>query len=505
MLELVLGMREKTYICIDLKSFFASVECVERGLDPLNTNLVVADIKRTEKTICLAVSPALKSYGIPGRPRLFEVISFTNKLNENRKRCLNNHVFSGESCFKSEIDKIPNLKLSYIVARPQMALYIKYSSKIYNIYLKYIASEDIHVYSIDEVFIDATSYLKIYKMSGRDLAMMIIKDVLKETGITATVGISNNMYLAKVAMDIVAKKAKADKDGVRIACLDEKKYRELLWDHKPLTDFWRVGRGYSKRLNDCGLYTMGDVAKCSIENEDLLYKVFGINAELLIDHAWGYEPCTIGEIKNYRPESSSLSSGQVLKEPYSFEDAKIVIQEMADSMALSLVEKKLVTNQIIINVDYDVSNIKGSNSYNGAFVYDRYNRKVPKWAHGTFNLDRYTSSSKLIIDGTLDVFEKCVDKKLLIRKLNLCVNNVVSKNKVKKQIKKEQLNLFDDYTKLDEQNEKKENELVREEKAQEAFVKIKNKYGKNAVLKGVSYKDKSMSKERNMQIGGHRT
>ena len=385
-----------------------------------------------------------------------------------------------------------------------MALYIKYSSKIYNIYLKYIASEDIHVYSIDEVFIDATSYLKIYKMSGRDLAMMIIKDVLKETGITATVGISNNMYLAKVAMDIVAKKAKADKDGVRIACLDEKKYRELLWDHKPLTDFWRVGRGYSKRLNDCGLYTMGDVAKCSIENEDLLYKVFGINAELLIDHAWGYEPCTIGEIKNYRPESSSLSSGQVLKEPYSFEDARIVIQEMADSMALSLVEKKLVTNQIIINVDYDVSNIKGSNSYKGAFVYDRYNRKVPKWAHGTFNLDRYTSSSKLIIDGTLDVFEKCVDKKLLIRKLNLCVNNVVSKNKVKKQIKKEQLNLFDDYTKLDEQNEKKENELVREEKAQEAFVKIKNKYGKNAVLKGMSYKDKSMSKERNMQIGGHR-
>ncbi len=497
-------MKERTYISIDLKSFFASVECVERKLDPLNTNLVVADISRTEKTICLAVSPALKSYGVPGRPRLFEVVSLTNKINEERIKYIDGYAFKGSSYFKNEIDDNPNLKLSYIVAKPRMALYIKYSTQIYNIYLRYVSCDDIHVYSIDEVFIDATSYLKIYKMSGRDLAMMMVKDILKETGITATVGISTNMYLAKVAMDIVAKKAPADKDGVRIAYLDEKKYRELLWDHLPLTDFWRVGKGYSKRLDKCGLHTMGDIARCSIENESLLYKILGINAELLIDHAWGYEPCTISEIKKYKPETNSLSNGQVLKEPYSFDDAKIVIQEMADSMALSLVERKLVTNQIIINIDYDASNINGLSSYNGDFVYDRYNRKVPKWAHGTFNLDRYTSSSKLIISGVLSVYERCVDKKLFIRRLNLCVNNVISKNKLKKQVNKEQLNLFDNYDFLDGQKEQEEKKLVREEKTQEAFIKIKNKYGKNAVLRGISYKDKATAKERNEQIGGHK-
>ena len=497
-------MKERIYISIDLKSFFASVECVERKLDPLNANLVVADISRTEKTICLAVSPALKSYGVPGRPRLFEVVSLVDKLNEERIKNANNYAFNGDSYLKNELDQNPNLKLSYIVARPRMALYIKYSTKIYNIYLKYVSSDDIHVYSIDEVFIDVTSYLKIYKMSGHDLAMMIVKDILKETGITATVGISTNMYLAKVAMDIVAKKAPADKDGVRIAYLDEKKYRELLWDHLPLTDFWRIGKGYSKRLDEHGLHTMGDIARCSIENESLLYEILGINAELLIDHAWGYEPCTISEIKKYRPESNSLSNGQVLKEPYSFDDARIVIQEMADSMALSLVEKKSVTNQIVINVDYDASNINGFSSYKGNLVYDRYNRKVPKWAHGTFNLDEYTSSSKLITDGVLNVFDRCVDKKLFIRKLNLCVNNVVSKSKLKKHVKRMQLNLFDNYEILDKQKEQVEQKLVREGKTQEAFIKIKNKYGKNAVLKGVSYKDKATAKERNEQIGGHR-
>lgn len=497
-------MKERTYISIDLKSFFASVECVERKLDPLNTNLVVADTNRSEKTICLAVSPALKSYGVPGRPRLFEVISLVEKINKERMACINDCPFKSESYLKNELDTNPNLKLSYIVARPRMSLYIKYSTLIYNIYLKYVSSDDIHVYSIDEVFIDITSYLKIYKMSAHDLTMMMIKDVLKETGITATAGISTNMYLAKVAMDIVAKKAPADKDGVRIAYLDEKKYRELLWNHLPLTDFWRIGKGYNKRLNDCGLYTMGDIARCSIENESLLYKKLGINAELLIDHAWGYEPCTISEIKKYKPEVNSLSNGQVLKEPYNFDDAKLVIQEMADAMALKLVEKKLVTNQIIINVDYDSSNISEITSYKGAFVYDRYNRKVPKWAHGTFNLDRYTSSSKLIIEGVLSVYERCVDKKLFIRKLNLCVNNVISKNKLKKQIDEEQLNLFDDYEVLDKKKQQEKKELAREEKAQEAFIKIKNKYGKNAVLKGISYKDKATAKERNEQIGGHK-
>ena len=497
-------MKERTYISIDLKSFFASVECVERKLDPLNTNLVVADTNRSEKTICLAVSPALKSYGVPGRPRLFEVISLVEKINKERMACINDCPFKSESYLKNELDTNPNLKLSYIVARPRMSLYIKYSTLIYNIYLKYVSSDDIHVYSIDEVFIDITSYLKIYKMSAHDLTMMMIKDVLKETGITATAGISTNMYLAKVAMDIVAKKAPADKDGVRITYLDEKKYRELLWNHLPLTDFWRIGKGYNKRLNDCGLYTMGDIARCSIENESLLYKKLGINAELLIDHAWGYEPCTISEIKKYKPEVNSLSNGQVLKEPYNFDDAKLVIQEMADAMALKLVEKKLVTNQIIINIDYDSSNISEITSYKGAFVYDRYNRKVPKWAHGTFNLDRYTSSSKLIIEGVLSVYERCVDKKLFIRKLNLCVNNVISKNKLKKQIDEEQLNLFDDYEVLDKKKQQEKKELAREEKAQEAFIKIKNKYGKNAVLKGISYKDKATAKERNEQIGGHK-
>ena len=497
-------MKERTYISIDLKSFFASVECVERKLDPLNANLVVADISRTEKTICLAVSPALKSYGVPGRPRLFEVVSIVDKLNEERKKDIDNHSFKGSSYLKNEIDENPDLKLSYIVARPRMALYIKYSTRIYNIYLKYVSCDDIHVYSIDEVFIDVTSYLKIYKMSGRDLAMLMVKDILKETGITATVGISTNMYLAKVAMDIVAKKAPADENGVRIAYLDEKKYRELLWNHLPITDFWRVGKGYKKRLDDCGLYTMGDIARCSIKNESLLYKTFGINAELLIDHAWGYEPCTINEIKKYKPETNSLSNGQVLKEPYSFKDARVVIQEMADSMALNLVEKRLVTNQIIINIDYDASNINELFSYKGDFVYDRYDRKVPKWAHGTFNLDEYTSSSKLITEGVLSVFDRCVDKKLLIRKLNLCVNNVISKSKLKKHAGKMQLNLFDNYEILDWQKKQEEKELVREEKTQEAIVKIKNKYGKNAVLKGINYKDKATAKERNEQIGGHR-
>jgi len=416
----------KIYLAIDLKSFYASVECVERGLEPLDTNLVVADKSRTEKTICLAVSPALKSYGIPGRPRLFEVVAGVKQVNAARKAKNNIKEFKGESHFKSELDKDGNLGVDYIVAPPRMALYMDYSKKIYNIYLKYVSPEDVHIYSVDEVFIDLTPYLGTYKKTPEKMAEMMIKDVYETTGITATAGIGTNMYLAKVAMDIVAKHMKADENGVRMASLDEMKYREKLWDHVPLTDFWRLGRGYAKKLNKKGMYTMGDVARCSIGskndyyNKELLYKMFGINAELLIDHAWGYEPCEIKDIKAYKPDSNSISQGQVLKEPYNFTDGELIVKEMTELVSLDLVKKSLKTNKMVLHVGYDVENILDDNiEYNGEIVMDRYKRLIPKPAHGTVNLDKYTSSSSVMREKIVELYRTIVDPKLLIRRFNV--------------------------------------------------------------------------------------
>ncbi len=448
----------KNYIAIDLKSFYASVECVERGLDPLKARLVVADETRTDKTICLAVSPALKALGIPGRARLYEV--------KQKAR-------------------------DFIIAPPRMAFYISYSTRIYNIYLKFIAEEDMHVYSIDEVFIDATPYLKNYKCTARELAQKILRAVYDETGITATAGIGTNMYLAKVAMDILAKKAKPDENGARIAELDEMSYRQKLWTHRPLTDFWRVGRGYAKRLEAAGLYTMGDIALCSEKNEDYLYKLFGINAELLIDHAWGWEPCEIAEIRNYRPSTNSFSSGQVLKEPYDFEQAKIVALEMAEEVSLGLLSKKMVTNQVILTVGYDKVS---SANYNGEKMKDFYGREVPKHAHGTYNLERYTASSKLISQAVAKIFDDKVNPKLKIRRITIDVNRVKLEKDAGKELR--QLGLFDQP--LDESL------FQKEKRAEEAVLSIKRKYGRNAILKGINFEEGATGRERNAQIGGHR-
>lgn len=503
----------RIYIAIDLKSFYASVECRERGLDPLTTNLVVADESRTEKTICLAVSPSLKTYGVPGRPRLFEVVQRVGEVNEARRKKAPERRFVGASTDNNELLANPSLAIDYIVARPRMAYYMKYSSDIYNIYLKYIAPEDIHIYSVDEVFIDVTAYLNTYKMTARELAMTMIRDVLQTTGITATAGIGTNLYLCKIAMDIVAKHMEPDKDGVRIAELDEMSYRRLLWGHKPLTDFWRVGHGYAKKLTENGMYTMGDVARCSIGgpndfyNEDLLYRLFGINAELLIDHAWGYEPCTIESIKAYKPESNSLSSGQVLQSPYDFESAKLVVKEMTDQLALDLVDKCLVTDQMVLTVGYDTLNLKDVNrrsNYKGEVTTDRYGRKIPKHAHGTANLDRQTSSSRLIIDAVVNLFDSIVDKNLLVRRITVTANRVVPESMVKKKEEFVQLDLFTDFDELQEKRAKEEADLEKEKNMQKALLDIKKRYGKNAVLKGMNYLDGATGKDRNDQIGGHK-
>ena len=395
-------MKERTYIAIDLKSFYASVECRERGLDPLDTNLVVADESRTDKTICLAVTPSLKSYGISGRGRLFEVKQRVKEANAGRQHDAPGHKLDGSSCFHSELLKNPNLAIDFVIAPPRMAYYMEYSTRIYNVYLKYVAPEDIVVYSIDEVFMDVTDYLSTYKLSPHDLAMKIILDVLETTGITATAGIGTNLFLCKVAMDIVAKHIPADKNGVRIAELDEMKFRQELWSHQPLTDFWRVGHGYAKKLEQNGMFTMGDVARCSVHDEDKLYKLFGKNAELLIDHAWGWEPTTIEAIKAYRPSTNSLGSGQVLHQPYTAEKAKLVLREMADLLVLDLVDKGLVTDQIVVTVGYDIENLadpERSKKYHGAIVKDHYGRQIPKHAHGTANLDGHTSSTKKIMSA----------------------------------------------------------------------------------------------------------
>lgn len=502
----------RTYFAIDLKSFYASVECMERGLNPLTTNLVVADASRTEKTICLAVSPSLKAYGIPGRARLFEVVQKVKEVNAARLRKAPGGVFTGTSFDDAKLKSTPSLAVDYIAAPPRMAYYMDYSTRIYNVYLKYVAPEDIHVYSIDEVFIDATNYLDHYKLSARELVSKMLLDVLKTTGITATAGIGTNLYLAKVAMDIQAKRTPVDENGVRIAQLDEMSYRRLLWSHRPLTDFWRVGKGYAKKLEAHGLYTIGDIARCSIGkltdfyNEDLLYKMFGINAELLIDHAWGWEPCTIADIKAYKPSTNSISSGQVLHCPYTFEKAKLIAREMTDLLVLDLVDKRLVTDQIVLTVGYDIENMTNPQirkSYRGEVTTDPYGRSVPKSAHGSINLGRQTSSTKLILDAVTTLFERIVDKNLLIRRMYVVANHVVDEASVPKE-SCEQLDLFTDYAAKEAKKQEEEAELERERRMQKAVLQIKKKYGKNAILKGMNLEEGATTVDRNRQIGGHK-
>ncbi len=505
--------KENIYIAIDLKSFYASVECVQAGLDPMTTNLVVADQSRTEKTICLAVSPPLKAYGIPGRARLFEVVQRIKEVNEERLKKAPGHVFHGESWDAPALASDPGLKLGYKIAPPRMALYIDYSTRIYHIYLKYIAPEDIHVYSIDEVFMDVTHYLSTYHMTARELAKKMIQDVFQTTGITATAGIGTNLYLCKVAMDIEAKHVAPDKDGVRIAELNETTYRQRLWDHRPLTDFWRVGHGYAAKLEKHGLYTMGDVARCSLGkpeeyyNEELLYQLFGINAELLIDHAWGWEPCTMAEIKSYKPSTNSVGSGQVLQCPYDFEKAKLVVREMTDLLTLDLVDKGLVTDQIVLTIGYDIENLKDPKrrvEYHGEVTRDRYGRQIPKHAHGTANLDRQTSSTRLITEEMMSLYDRIVDPELLVRRITITANHVVDEKRVKKEDTYEQLDLFTDYEALEKQKAREEASLERERKMQEAMLHIKKKYGKNAILKGMNLQEGATAKDRNNQIGGHK-
>lgn len=506
-------MDNHIYIAIDLKSFYASVECIKRKLDPLTTNLVVADAQRTEKTICLAVSPSLKAYGIPGRARLFEVVQKVKEVNAVRKQSAPGRQFAGESYFSDELKEHPELAVSYIAAPPRMALYLEYSTKIYDIYLKYIAPEDIHVYSIDEVFMDVTQYLDTYKMTARELAGKIILDVEKTIGITATAGIGTNMYLCKVALDIVAKHVKPNQDGVRIAELNEMNYRKLLWNHRPLTDFWRVGRGYQKKLEENGLFTMGDIARCSLGssneyyNEDLLYKLFGINAELLIDHAWGFEPTTIAMVKAYKPEVNCVSSGQVLHCAYDYEKTKLIIKEMVDILALDLVEKRLVTDQMVLTVGYDIDNLKDPSirkKYKGEITTDAYGRRVPKHAHGTANLDRQTSSTKLIMDAVMELYERIVNPDLLVRRVNITANRLTEESKAAEKQTYEQLNLFTDYEELEREREAEKEALAKERRLQEAMLAVKKRYGKNAMLKGMNLQEGATTMERNKQIGGHK-
>ena len=490
-------MPDKTYIAIDLKSFYASVECRDRGLDPMTANLVVADATRTEKTICLAVSPSLKAYGIPGRARLFEVVQKVQEVNARRLRRAPDHTFRGKTSDDTLLKADASLALDYIIAPPRMAHYVTVSTQIYQIYLQYVAPEDIHVYSIDEVFIDATAYLRTYGLTAREFAMKLIREVLQTTGITATAGIGPNLYLCKIAMDIEAKHIPPDKDGVRIALLDEKSYRQKLWDHRPLTDFWRVGKGYAKKLEARGIYTMGDIARVSLHSEELLYELFGVNAELLIDHAWGWEPCTIADIKAYKPQSSSVGSGQVLHHPYSFDKARLIVREMTERLVLDLVEHHLVTDQMVLTVGYDIENVTAG-TYSGEITVDRYGRKIPKHAHGTVNLGRHTSSTMKIMEAVLGLYDRIADKALLVRRINLTANHVVDENRAAMQ--GEQLDLFTD----SEKREKERMALAREKKKQQAMLAIQKKYGKNAVLKGFNLEEGATARDRNRQIGGHK-
>lgn len=544
----------KTYISIDLKSFYASVECMERGLDPLNTNLVVADASRTQKTICLAVSPSLKAYGIPGRARLFEVDQKVKEANARRQTRATKNILDGKSVFATELNENPNLAIDYIAAKPRMALYMSKSTQIYEVYLRYIAPEDIYAYSVDEVFIDASGYLKTYGLNAHDFARLLVREVFKETGITATAGIGPNLYLCKIAMDIGAKHIEADADGVRIAELDEYSYRRLLWDHRPITDFWRVGRGYAKKLAKKSIFTMGDIARCSLGtssdyyNEDLLYKMFGVNAELLIDHAWGYEPCTLAEVKSYRPQRKSLVSGQVLQNAYTYDKTRIVVREMMELLALDLVDKGLLTNQIVLTIGYDIENLSDPErrkAYKGEITVDGYGREIPKHAHGTGNLPFSTASTKLTTDCVLEVFDRVVDESLLTRRISITANNLVLESEYKREsegvrAEPEQLSMFDmlaggcapqetepayskdnsSYSQLGEEkprdsvvaestsgsagNDKSEDALEKEKQVQEAMLKIKKRFGKNAILKGTNLQEGATAKERNAQIGGHK-
>lgn len=489
------------YIAIDLKSFYASVECVERSLDPLTTNLVVADNSRTEKTVCLAVTPSLKAYGLSGRSRLYQVVQRIKEVNiERRIKC---KEFIGKSYNDIELKKDSRLELDYIIAPPRMGLYMKYSTNIYKIYLKYFSPEDIYVYSIDEVFIDVTHYLKTYKSTPKELTTKVINDILKTTGITATAGIGTNMYLCKVAMDIVAKHTQADKNGVRIAGLDEMTYRKLLWEHRPLTDFWRLGKGYARKLEANRIYTMGDIARTSINNEELLYKLFGINAELLIDHAWGYEPCTIKSVKAYTPTNNSISSGQVLHCPYNYEKTKLIVKEMTELLTLDLVQKNILTDQIVLTIGYDIENLIDPGRrrlYSGEITTDHYGREVPKHAHGTINLDHKTSSTKIILDATMELYERIINKNLLVRRINVTANKVVTESEAKKQNSFEQIDLFTNYNELEKKRAKEEVER----NLQKALINIKSRYGKNAILKGMNFVEGGTTIERNGQIGGHK-
>ena len=498
-------VKVRSYIAIDLKSFYASVECVDRGLDPLTTNLVVADVSRTEKTICLAVSPSLKQYGIGGRARLFEVVQRVKEVNMERRYSAPYRRLNGRSVSDTELKAHPDWAVDYMAAVPRMARYMEVSAKVYSIYLKYVAPEDIHVYSVDEVFMDVTSYLRSYKMTAHQLAMTMIRDVLRQTGITATAGIGTNMYLCKVAMDIVAKKSAADSDGVRIAELDEMSYRRQLWNHKPLKDFWRVGSGIAAQLEMYGIDTMGKLARCSLENESLLYRLFGINAELLIDHAWGWEPCTIKEVKAYRPEVNSFSNGQVLQSAYTADKARIVVQEMAENMALKLVRMRLVTNQIVLTVGYDIETLTRSDiEYDGEVKTDYYGRRVPKHAHGTAPLNMPTSSTKIIMDAVLELYDRIVNKNLLIRRLNLTVGNVVPETDMEYSNQSQQLDLFIDYEQVKEEQRMEKQSLEKERRMQEAQLEIRRRFGKNAILRGLNFREGATARERNAQIGGHK-
>lgn len=494
--------KQRTFIAIDLKSFYASVECVERGLDPLLTNLVVADASRTEKTICLAVTPSLKAYGISGRARLFEVVEKVRQVNMERLCFSPEGIFTGRSTHDPDVQANDGWELDYIVAPPRMRLYMQYSARIYGIYLRYIAPEDIHVYSVDEVFIDATDYLQSYRMTPHELTVKLIHEVLRETGITATAGIGTNFYLSKVAMDIVAKHIPADKDGVRIAEVDEMSYRRLLWDHRPLTDFWRVGRGISRKLEANGMMTMGDVARRSLTNEMQLFKLFGVNAELLIDHAWGYEPVGMKDVKAYKPSSKSFSSGQVLAEPYTFDKARVVVREMADSMALKLVDKGLVTSHVGLSVNYDVENLAQEKNYDGEVATDWYGRTVPRFAHGAVALEP-TSSSRAITKAILGIYDDNVDRKLLVRRLTVVVGSLVARDSVK-QAKEVQLDLFADHEAEERRQKERKAKAERENRMQKAALTIQKRFGKNAILRGTDFEDGATLRDRNSQVGGHK-
>ena len=493
--------RQKQYIAIDLKSFYASVECRERGLDPLSTCLVVADPERTEKTICLAVTPALKRYGVPGRARLFEVVQRVREVNRERQRKAPGGRFTGKSCDIGELDRDPGLALDYLVAPPQMAHYMQRSTAIVDIYLKYVSFDDVHVYSVDEIFADVTGYLTTYRLTAHELAKTMIRDVLQQTGITATAGIGTNLYLCKIAMDIMAKRMPADADGVRIAELDEMRYRRELWSHRPLTDFWRVGRGLARKLEANHLYTMGDIARCSVQNEELLYRLFGVNAEYLIDHAWGWEPVEIKHIKAYKPENNSLSVGQVLQGATPNGTARIIVQEMTSGLSLELVEKRLVCDQIVLTVGYDIENV--TESYTGEIEVDRYGRRVPKMAHGSENIGRQTASTKLMLDAVLRLFDRITDKRLTVRRMYVVANHVIPEREKADAPKAEQLDLFS-FEETVQQHAEQEKQLEKERKLQEAMIRIKNKYGKNAILAGTSYQEGATGRERNKQIGGHK-